>query len=153
MEHPRIADAVRGLRHVFLRDMVLPARIGVHPHEQAGAAARAHQRRSRRWTTRSAGRDRRRHGRAVARPRVGHGDELSRVVDYERLPTPCGPSSAAGHVRLVETLAERIAEACLADPRVAWRGCGSRSWTFSRTRQAPGSRWSAAGGKFVHLPA
>ena len=35
METPRIADAARGLRHVFLRDLVLPASIGVHPHEHA----------------------------------------------------------------------------------------------------------------------
>ena len=31
------ASAAAGLRHVFLRDLVLPARIGVHPHEQRGA--------------------------------------------------------------------------------------------------------------------
>ncbi len=30
------ASAAEGLRHVFLRDMVLAARIGVHPHEQRG---------------------------------------------------------------------------------------------------------------------
>ena len=31
--HPRIASSARALRHVFLRDLVLPASIGVHPHE------------------------------------------------------------------------------------------------------------------------
>ena len=33
MDTQRIADAARGLRHVFLRDMVLQASIGVHPPE------------------------------------------------------------------------------------------------------------------------
>ena len=33
MDSPRIADAATGLRHVFLRDMVLQASIGVHPPE------------------------------------------------------------------------------------------------------------------------
>ena len=32
MEPPRLAGS--GLRHVFLRDMVLPASIGVYPHER-----------------------------------------------------------------------------------------------------------------------
>lgn len=125
MEHPRIADAVRGLRHVFLRDLVLPARIGVHPHEQAGPqrvrinvdlavddeGARA---------ATGAGMA------ALSRPPAGRPggqaagpDELSRVVDYETVANAVRAIAGAGHVRLVETLAERIAEACLADRRVA----------------------------------
>ena len=36
MDTPGIASAARALRHVFIRDLVLPARIGVHPHEHAG---------------------------------------------------------------------------------------------------------------------
>ena len=43
---------------------------------------------------------------------------LSRVVDYEVLADRVRALVAAGHVRLVETLAERIAEACLTDRRV-----------------------------------
>ena len=46
------------------------------------------------------------------------GDELARVVDYEKVAERVRGIVAAGHVRLVETLAERIAEACLADRRV-----------------------------------
>src|ERR1700721_2447264 len=79
METPRIADAARGLRHVFLRDLVLPASIGVRP-------------------------------RAAARP--------PRVGDYEGVADAVRAIVAAGHVMLVETLAERIAESCLADARV-----------------------------------
>jgi dihydroneopterin aldolase len=40
------------------------------------------------------------------------------VVDYEKLAKGIRQIVASGHVRLVETLAERIAEACLADRRV-----------------------------------
>jgi dihydroneopterin aldolase len=40
------------------------------------------------------------------------------VVDYEQVANQIRAIVAAGHVRLVETLAERIAEACLADGRV-----------------------------------
>jgi dihydroneopterin aldolase len=108
METQRIADAARGLRHVFLRDLVLPARIGVHGHEERG-----HQRI--RINVDLGVRD---DGAArLSRAGVGR-DELSRVVDYEAIANRVRAIVAAGHVRLVETLAERIAEACLEDPRV-----------------------------------
>ena len=58
-------------------------------------------------------------------------DELARVVDYERLAEQVRGIVAAGHVRLVETLAERIAEACLADRRVHLARVGWRSSTSS----------------------
>ena len=116
MEHPRIADAVRGLRHVFLRDMVLTARIGVHPQEFAGPQRvrinvdlAAEDEGARALTGDGMA--------ALSRSPVGR-DELARVVDYEAVANAVRAIVAAGHVRLVETLAERIAEACLADPRV-----------------------------------
>jgi 7,8-dihydroneopterin aldolase/epimerase/oxygenase len=108
METQRIADAARGLRHVFLRDLVLPARIGVHAHEERG------QQRIRinvDLGVRDDGAAR------VSRAPVGR-DDLSRVVDYEAIANRVRGIVAAGHVRLVETLAERIAEACLEDARV-----------------------------------
>ena len=40
------------------------------------------------------------------------------MVDYEKVAERVRALVAAGHVRLVETLAERIAETCLADRRV-----------------------------------
>jgi 7,8-dihydroneopterin aldolase/epimerase/oxygenase len=118
MDQPRIADAARGLRHVFLRDLLLPASIGVHPHEHAAPqririnvdlgveddGARA-------LSRPSVGRP------GVGRPIVGR-DVLRRVVDYEGVADAVRAIVAAGHVMLVETLAERIAESCLADPRV-----------------------------------
>nr|WP_282571941.1 dihydroneopterin aldolase [Roseomonas acroporae] len=54
---------------------------------------------------------------AEAPDRVGE-DDFARVVDYERLVRGVRATAAAGHVLLVETLAERIAAAALADPRV-----------------------------------
>jgi dihydroneopterin aldolase len=108
METQRIADAARGLRHVFLRDMVLQASIGVHPPEHE---ATQRVRINVDLGVQDDG------ARALSRTPVGR-DELARVVDYERIAATVRGIVAAGHVRLVETLAERIAESCLADKRV-----------------------------------
>jgi len=45
-------------------------------------------------------------------------EQLSRVVDYEAVAQAVRRIIGSGHVALVETLAERIASACLADRRV-----------------------------------
>ena len=108
METQRIADATRGLRHVFLRDLVLSASIGVHAHEHQGPQ------RIRVNVDLGVLDD---GARPLSRVPVGR-DQLSRVVDYEALANRVRSIVAAGHVRLVETLAERIAEACLEDGRV-----------------------------------
>ena len=108
MDTPRVASAMRALRHVFLRDLVLSASIGIYPHEEAAPQ------RVRINVDLGVEDD---GARALSRARVGL-DELSRVVDYEKVAAAVRAIVAAGHVRLVETLAERIAEACLADPRV-----------------------------------
>lgn len=108
METIRIADAARGLRHVFLRDMLLAASIGVHAHERDGSQ------RVRVNVDLAVIDD---GALAASRMPVGR-DELARVVDYEVVAQSVRTIVAAGHVQLAETLAERIAEACLADPRV-----------------------------------
>ena len=92
--------AAPGIRHVFLRDMVLQASIGWYAHE---------------------------HG-TTQRVRINidlgveedadTSDHLSRVVSYETVAAAVRAIVASGHIKLVETLAERIAAACLADPRV-----------------------------------
>ncbi len=48
----------------------------------------------------------------------GHSDRLDRVLDYGRIVESVRTIVGARHFHLIETLAERIAEACLADPRV-----------------------------------
>ena len=105
METQPIASSARALRHMFLRDLVLTASIGVHPHEHAAPQ------RVRINVDLGVEDD---GARALSRQPVGR-DELARVVDYEKLAERVRGIVAAGHVRLVETLAERIAEACLAD--------------------------------------
>jgi 7,8-dihydroneopterin aldolase/epimerase/oxygenase len=103
----RLPDAEAGLRRVFLRDLVMAASIGVFPHE--------HEQRQRIRVNVELG---------VADPNAAPGappvgpDELGRVVDYTHIADTIRRLASAGHVRLVETLAERIAAALLADSRV-----------------------------------
>lgn len=104
----RIASAARGLRHVFLRDLLLTASIGIYPHEHA---AKQRVRINVDLAVEDDG------ARALSRAGVGR-DDLSRVVSYEKMADAVRAIVAAGHVKLVETLAERIAEACLLDKRV-----------------------------------
>ena len=108
METTPIASSARTLRHMFLRDLVLVASIGVHPHEHAAPQ------RVRINVDLGVEDD---GARPLSRQPVGR-DELSRVVDYEKLVERVRGIVASGHVRLVETLAERIAEVCLIDRRV-----------------------------------
>jgi dihydroneopterin aldolase len=113
MDTQRIADAARGLRHVFLRDMVLQASIGVHPPEHETTQ------RVRINVDLGVEDDGARPLSRTPTSRAGVGrDELTRVVDYEQIANAVRRIVGTGHVRLVETLAERIAEACLTDPRV-----------------------------------
>jgi len=96
-----IADARRGLRHVFVRDLVLGAQIGVHAHEK--------------------GREQKIRVNidlAVAEPEGPIPDELAAVVCYETIANDVRKIIAEGHVNLVETLAEDIARAGLKDERV-----------------------------------
>jgi dihydroneopterin aldolase len=102
MSSPPIASRASGIRHVFLRDLVLPASIGIHPHEHA---ARQRVRINVDLGVEDTSED------------VGP-DELARVVDYEKVANSVRAIVASGHVRLAETLAERIAAACLRDKRV-----------------------------------
>ena len=108
METLPIASSAKAVRHMFLRDMVLIASIGVHPHEHAAPQ------RVRINVDLGVEDD---GARPLSRTPVGR-DELARVVDYEKLADRVRAIVATGHVRLVETLAERIAEACLTDHRV-----------------------------------
>ncbi len=108
METQRIASSTRALRHIFLRDMILPASIGVLPHEHSAPQ------RVRINVDLGVEDD---GALALSRIPVGR-DELSRVVDYSHVANQVRTIVASGHVRLVETLAERIAEACLTDSRI-----------------------------------
>ncbi|MFC7735016.1 dihydroneopterin aldolase [Roseomonas sp. GCM10028921] len=99
-----IPDAGRGLRRIFVRDLTVQARLGVYPREEAAPQ------------------------RVVigiellveddAAPSGVGADRLDRVVDYAVVADRARAVATGGHTRLAETLAERIALACLEDPRV-----------------------------------
>jgi dihydroneopterin aldolase len=109
METMLIAGAARAIRHVFIRDLVLPASIGVLAHEHAAAQ------RVRINVDLGVEDDGVRGG--LSRGRAVR-EDLSRVVDYAAVAQSVRDIVAAGHIALVETLAERIAECCLSDRRV-----------------------------------
>lgn len=108
LETSRIADATRAVRHVFLHDMVLFARIGVSAGEQE---APQRVRLNIDLAVEDDG------ARSWSRVKVGR-DNLARVVDYEPIAVAARRIVAEGPIALVETLAERIAEASLTDARV-----------------------------------
>lgn len=108
MNQPFRDATARSLRRMFIRDLVLSASIGVYPHEHQ------HKQRVRlniELSVLDEGPG------AVSRPAVGS-DNLARVVDYEAIVIRTREIVGSGHVQLVETLAERLAEACLVDNRV-----------------------------------
>jgi dihydroneopterin aldolase len=100
IEVPRIASAARGLRHVFIRNLELLAHIGVYRHEEGRTQPV-------RINVDLATDD-------IADTK----DMLENVVDYHVIEKRIRAIVAEGHVRLAETLAERIAAACFEDARV-----------------------------------
>lgn len=85
---------------MFLRDLEMIASVGVHPHEKIKPQ------RIRVSVDLDVG------------PRAADAtDTLDSVLSYEDLATAIRGIVAEGHVHLIETLAERIAQACLSDHR------------------------------------
>ena len=97
---PRIADGRAGVRHVFVRDLVVPCSIGVHRHEREAE-------------------QRVRINLDLAVAEGGHplNDDIGNVVCYEKIVAGVHAIVQRDHVNLVETLAEDMATMCLADPR------------------------------------
>jgi 7,8-dihydroneopterin aldolase/epimerase/oxygenase len=96
----KIADGTRGIRHVFVRNLELAAQIGVYHHE-VGKTQPV-----------------RINLDLAVEDMIDLGDDLTKVVDYGVIAARIQAIIEAGHVNLVETLAERIAVACFEDPRV-----------------------------------
>jgi len=94
--------SLSGLRRVFLRDMILPCSIGIYRHEKDAPQ-----------------RVRINLDLAVREGDKPLGDDVAHVVDYATIAEGVRAIVGAGHVNLVETLAERIASFCLRDARVA----------------------------------
>jgi dihydroneopterin aldolase len=97
----RLADSATSLRHVFVRDLVITCDIGVHPHEHGNPQ-----------------RVRLNLDLGVREIDAPLHDELDNVVCYEEIVNRVTALVLDGRVNLVETLAERIAESCLGDPRI-----------------------------------
>src|SRR5579863_21780 len=96
---PRFASATSGIRHVFIRNLELPAHIGVYRQEE-GRTQKV------------------RINVDLATDDIAAQDMLENVVDYHVIEKRIRAIIAEGHVRLAETLAERIAAACFEDARV-----------------------------------
>lgn len=98
----RIADAARGIRHVFVRNFVTEATIGAFGHEEG-------KRQKVRINV----------DLSVDEAGAAHEDRLEEVVCYDRVIRDIETIINAGHINLVETLAEKIAGMALQDYRVA----------------------------------
>jgi 7,8-dihydroneopterin aldolase/epimerase/oxygenase len=94
-----VASAKSRVRHVFVRDLECQALIGIYDHEKTKTQ------------------------RIVVNidlsVKEGSGDDdISHVVSYEVVVKKVEAILEEGHTNLVETLCEKIAEACLKDKRV-----------------------------------
>lgn len=95
------ADALGGTRHVFVSQLEVMTVIGVHDAEKRGAQR----------VTVSVDLKVRDSG-------PSRTDRLVDVLDYAEVVRLVERLTRQGHVNLLETLAERIADGCLADNRV-----------------------------------
>ncbi|MGE0668423.1 MAG: dihydroneopterin aldolase [Sphingomonadales bacterium] len=89
----RIADADRRIRHVFVRDLLLDGHIGIHAHEQ-GVSQRL----------------RINIDLSVIDRHPLPADHIEHVVCYQEVVDGTTEIVRRGHVNLVETLAEEIAQ-------------------------------------------
>ncbi|MEP6827703.1 MAG: dihydroneopterin aldolase [Aestuariivirga sp.] len=97
-----VASATAHVRHVFVRDLTLLALIGIHDAEKI---------KPQRIVVNI--------DLSVQENDGPMPDDISHVVSYEIIVKKCEAIVAEGHVNLAETLAEKFAEACLKDKRVA----------------------------------
>ena len=95
------AEAHRGVRHVFVRGLEVHAVVGVYDHEKHTPQR----------LIISVDLN-------VAENAAAHNDRLENVVCYEGIVRNIQKICTAGHVNLLETLAEKIAADCLEDKRV-----------------------------------
>ncbi len=95
------AQAGVGRRCLLIHDLVLPCSIGVHEHEHhATQRVRINVRVQ------------------VADDEQPIEDSIANVVSYEAIVDGIRAIARSGHINLVETLADRIVELCLANQRV-----------------------------------
>ena len=97
----KYADASRSVRHIFVRDLLLSSSIGIYDHEKENLQN-----------------IRINIDLSVKEDTVSLNDEYDNVVCYEKVVNAIKNIVDSGHVHLVETLAEKIADFNLIDPRV-----------------------------------
>ena len=97
----KIANADSAIRHVFIRDFMVECLIGVYDYEKSVP-------------------QRVRINLDLAVDEGEHPiiDDIRNVVSYETMANSILAIANEGHVNLVETFAERIADMCFEDPRV-----------------------------------
>ena len=98
--HPAATPSLKA-RRIFINDLVLDCLIGVHRHERDGTQ-----------------RIRINLDLTVLESPNPIEDRLSNVLCYENVIVKVRELATAGHVNLVETLAERLADLCLSEPGV-----------------------------------
>lgn len=96
-----IASAARGLMHVFVDELTLPASVGIHPHEKIKKQPVV--------VSVDLG---------VEHNALKTPDSLEEVVCYENIANLVTNLVRDRHINLVEQLAEEIAQCCLDLPRV-----------------------------------
>ena len=96
------ATATRGLRHVFIQNLTLPARVGIYAHERANPQD----------LTISL-------DVAVLENATAQPEKIDDVVCYEKLVLQIKQILNETHYDLIETLADVIAEKLMQDKRIA----------------------------------
>ena len=94
------SSATRGLRHVFVNRLAVEASIGIHPHEKQAPQTI--------WLTIDAG----------VLEENAMPEAIGDVVCYEDICKIATALATDGHIDLVETLAERIADRLMEDSRL-----------------------------------
>ena len=95
--HDPMHGAETPVYRIFVRDLVLPCRVGVHRHEKHGP-------------------QRVRINVELIAEHHPAQDDYRRVLNYEVIVDGIRALARGGHINLVETLAERIMDLCLAEP-------------------------------------
>jgi dihydroneopterin aldolase len=111
------ASVAQARDRVFVHDLVLDVEIGVYTHEK-GVTQRV------RFSVDV----------DVLPATIALDDNIARAFDYDTIIHGIKDIIAEGHINLVETLAERIAEHCLAHPRAS-----SVHVTIEKLDKEPGS--------------
>jgi dihydroneopterin aldolase len=96
-------DTGETLDRIFVHDYVLDVEIGVH-HNEKGVTQRV------RFSVDI----------DITPGSDNLEDDIARTLDYDYVINGIKGIIARGHINLVETLAEEVAQHCLAHPRTAW---------------------------------